>query len=325
MSKQTINSSNSWLSRFEIGLASSSSQLYPNARQQLLVTLSVDSRTGQTISEEELESLRITTRKNDLFPLLPGSDDGGEWFYNERKNLYHPYPATASHPPPDQERSGEIDFFQKDFYVMSRAPAGTSVRLYAQITRQTTDGPVTYNTAIDPTFKSYVDIRTAEIPRFNIPENYSFNRDLVAGNPNGDLFTWEYQLAGKNVQMPVVELLSVSSMDPAGMIQWVDRDDRVTRASHVGYAAPGESDFNYNTAIVLGQEFSPTAKVARPRAGHVIVVLQGGNNIPYHSQSAINQGGPCRMHAIDMYGNEHVLNIAFKDLTPAGRLELVLF
>ncbi len=324
MSNQTITASNSWLSRFEISLVSSSPLLYPNARQQVLVTLTVDPRTGQSISDEELQSLRITTRKNDLFPLIPDNDDGSEWFYSASKNLYRPYPTTAPHPSSNQDRSGEVHLFQKDFYVMSRAPQGTSIRLYAQITRQTTGGPVTYNTATDITYKTYVDLRTAEIPRFNIPENYSFNRDLVAGNPNGDLFTWEYQLAGKNVQMPVVELFSVSSMAPAGMIQWVDRDHTVTRASHVGYAAPGESSFNYNTAVELGPQFSPTTQVSRPRAGHVIVILQGANNIPYHSQSAINQGGPCRLQAIDMYGNEHLLNIAFKDRTPDGRLDLVL-
>lgn len=324
MTEQTLRASNNWLSRFEISLTSLSALLYPNARQQVLVTLIIAPRTGQTISDDELESVCITTRKNELFPILPGGDDGSEWFYSQTKNQYLPYPASAVSPPLTQKEPENVNFFQKDFYILSRAPTGASVRLYAQITQHTAQGPVTYNTAIDATFKSYVDLRTAEIPHFSIPDNYTFNRDLVAGNPNSDLFTWEYQLAGKNMQMPVVELLSVTGMSPMGMIQWVDRDNTVTRASHVGYAAPGEPNVNYNTAINLGSEFSPATTVARPRRGHVTVVLQGGNNIPYHSESAINQGGPCQLRAIDTYGNEHLLNIAFKDRTPTGRLELVL-
>ena len=130
MTKQTLRASNNWLSRFEISLTSLSALLYPNARQQVLVTLIIAPRTGQTISDDELESVCITTRKNELFPILPGGDDGSEWFYSQTKNQYLPYPASAVSPPLTQKEPENVNFFQKDFYILSRAPTGASVRLY---------------------------------------------------------------------------------------------------------------------------------------------------------------------------------------------------
>lgn len=323
MIKSTIQSSSDWLTQFSIAISSTVAHIYPNARQQLLIILTINVRAGRTISEEELKSLRVTARVDNDFIVLPEGDNGDLWFYSPSKNEYDNFPG-GSGVSTIRGRSDKKQFFEKWFFVSTRATAGTRMTFYAQITRQLESGPVTFNTAIDPTFKGSVDVIAAPVPQFNVPDNYHFDRVLVAGNGNSDLYTFEYLLAGRNMQLPVVTFRS-AAMAPAGMIQWVDRTPGETRASHVGYAGPGETSISYNREIALGSQFTPAATVVRPRDGHITVILQGANNVPYDSHSAIHHGGPCYLNAVDMYGNNHLLGVRFQDPTPAGRLVLELF
>ncbi|QLL10857.1 hypothetical protein [Pseudomonas chlororaphis] len=323
-----------WLSRFEIALTSASPQLYPNARQQIAVTLTIQARTGKVISRQEQESLCLSVRNNTgQFSPLPVEDNGtAHWFASATRNNYSYYPSTADPAPNKNEEGGtsagvadgDVTFFEKTFYVMSRAPEGSQETLYARVTRHMDNESYVYNTVEDPSFKTSVGITAAPIPQFFAPEHYTFDRTLVGGNGSSDLFIWEYSLAGRNMQLPVVTFRS-AEMQPAGMIQWADRDPSETRASHVGYAAPGQSEFHYNPAIRLGSQFQPTPTAVRPRSGHITIVLQGSNNIPYDRDSAIGQGGPCVITAIDMYGNDHRFRVRFQDGTPTGRLALELY
>lgn len=314
----------SWLTKLTTAVSSPSNRVYPNGRQQMEVTVVIEPLSSQTIKPEELASVKLMVRDaNGQFSPLPESDSAGTaWFFSHSRNEYLEYPGARKTSSVIKRKA----VYTRKFYVMagSTIAAGRMETLYAGITRHTQEGHYDYITdGSESGFSSSVEVRTAEIPVFQVPGNYTFERTLTAGDGSSDIFTWQYSLAGAGVQQPTVGFVS-ASMEPSGMIQWDDKDSSVTRASHVGYSSPGGTVFQYNTAIQLGSAFEPVKQVKNPKTGHVTLVLQGGNNIPYHSASAIEHNGPCVLNAVDVYGNNHRLGISFKDSTVQGRHELVL-
>ncbi|MGE8177955.1 hypothetical protein [Pseudomonas fluorescens] len=317
----------SWLTTLTIVVSSASNRVYPNARQQVEVTVVVEPLMSQTVNPDELASVKLMVR-DALGHLLPlPEDNGAPWFFSHQRNAYIEYPGARDTVLSDGGTNEVSSVYTRKFYVMASKTAdiGQSLEtLYVGITRHIAQGKYDYITdGSESGFSSTTEVRTAEIPNFQVPGNYTFERMLIAGNGDSDVFTWQYALAGANVQQPVVGFVS-ASMEPAGMIQWDDRDPSVTRASHVGYAAPGATVVQYNTAIRLGSVFQPLTQLENPKKGYVLLVLQGGNTIPYHSQSAINHNGPCVINAVDVYGNNHQLQIRFKDSSAQGRHELML-
>ncbi|RON52337.1 hypothetical protein BK666_02910 [Pseudomonas frederiksbergensis] len=317
-----------WLSNLNIAIDSASNRVYPNGRQQMKVTVSVEPLMSQTVTDEELESAKLLVRDaSGKFTLLPEAANGSvAWFFSHEPNNYREYPGTKDSPSPAKVENKSSAVRTRVFYVMANtvSPAKPLETLYVGITRYVDGKPYNYITdGSESGFDAKVEVRTAEIPRFKVPDNYSFVSTLVDGNGNSDLFTWQYSLAGANVQQPEVAFVS-ANMAPAGMIQWDVKSPSATRASHVGFAQPGKVDVVYNTSIRLGSVFQPVRQVKNPKEGHVTLVLQGGNTIPFDADSAINQNGPCVLNVVDVYGNNHQLRISFKDASAQGRLELVL-
>ncbi|MHC8328980.1 hypothetical protein [Pseudomonas sp. LB1P83] len=313
----------SWLTKLTIAVSSPSNRVYPNGRQQLEVTVVVEPLMSQTVKPEELASVKLMVR-DALGRFLPLNDDNkAPWFFSLVRNAYLEYPGSRSTVSSEDETS----VYTRKFYVMASNTAGSGPgmeTLYVGISRHI--GGETHDYVTDGSesgFSSTAEVRTAEIPKYQVPGNYTFERTLIAGNGDSDIFTWLYALAGTNVQQPVVGFES-ASMQREGMIQWDDKAPNVTRASHVGYAAPGATAVQYNTAIQLGGVFQPLPQLDSPKNGYVLLVLQGDNTIPYDSESAINHNGPCVINAVDVYGNDHQLRIRFKDSSAQGRHELVL-
>lgn len=313
-----------WLNRITVSVASPSNRVYANGRQQVEIVVVIEPRTGITLTAQEQRSVKLMVRNRDSVPVaLPESqEDWLPWFFSRERNAYLEYPGNQRTPAPvtpDQ-------LYTYRFYVSCASTGhGPSLEtLYVGITRHLDGALYEYVTdGFESDFNSKVELRTAEIPTYQVPGNYLFERNLVAGDGNSDIYTWQYSLAGAGVQQPVVRFVS-ANLEPAGMIQWVDRNPSITQASLVGYAPPGTTEFQYNPFIQLGNVFKPVAQARNPRMGHVTLVLQASNNIPYDSPSAINQGGPCELTAVDVYGNDHQLLIRFKDPSPQGRHELVL-
>ncbi len=313
-----------WLLELTPFVTSPSNRVYPNGRQQVEVTVLVESRSRHPLKPEERASVRLMVRDRlgRFSPLPEGREASLPWFFSHTRNAYLEYPGTQKR----EQAASPSDVYTPGFYVSAgKLDLGQSLEtLYVGITRYTDEGQYEYVTdGTEPGFNGNVEVRTAEIPTFQAPGNYTFERTLTAGDGASDIFTWEYALAGANVQQPVVRFVS-GHMVPAGMIQWSDRNSSVTQASNVGYAPPNEATFHYNPAIKLGDFFKPVEQAKNPKAGHLTIVLQGSNNIPYDSQSAINQNGPCVVKAVDVYGNDHELKVSFKGSSPAGRFELVL-
>jgi hypothetical protein len=198
---------------------------------------------------------------------------------------------------------------------MTEAPAGTTKKLFAQITKDITkDVYVT-----DNVFVSDISLVAVRMPNFSAALDYSMDKILISGNENSGIFVFEYHLS------PSMTKFHSGEMSPTGMIQWDDRDPAEEHATHVGHAGPGESDYKYNSAIVLGSLFQPVKFVSAVSPGKITLILQGDINIPYHSTSALAHNGPCRIEAIDSNGNTHALQVKFKGETGfENRVELML-
>lgn len=61
---------NQWLTRFRLDITSSSNRLYANGRQQVEVTVTLEPRKGETLSEESLNSLSLVLIDEDGEPRL---------------------------------------------------------------------------------------------------------------------------------------------------------------------------------------------------------------------------------------------------------------
>lgn len=314
-----------WLSRWRLEYTSPSSTLYPNTRQQVEVTMTLEAKLGQVIPDEALASVRLLSRLGDgRYAEVPMHDDGSSlWFASDKPNEYQYYPVSAAIPPDEGESPGEV--LTKTFYLHSRAPAGTREEFWGRITR-TLENEETYDYVSDGShtgFEASVVLSTTAIPAYNVPADYTFERALISGEGNSDLFVWEYDIVAAHTPFGRLPFLSAEAI-PAGMIQWSVRAPDESRAGHVGFAAPGESGIRYNDRIAFGDSFVPQAHVSRVRDDTVVIVLQGGNNIPYDSESAQHHNGPIVVHAIDKFGNTHQLRVSFESPYPAGRGNLVL-
>lgn len=315
-----------WLTNWTVEVTSPSAQLYPNALQQVEVSVRLYPRRDQDVSETELASVRLVAEEDDGSYLeLPMKDNGGDWFGSDRRNNYDYHPDRSSSPAAIETDVRDEDAIKtRRFYLHSRARAGVRQTFRAKVTHIIGAQSYEYiSNGEHYSAKASVDVISAAPPPYTSPEDYRFERRLVGGNGNSDLFVWEYELAAVHPVYGPVKFLQASAASD-GMVQWALRSDNETRAGHVGFAGPGETAFRYNHNIALGPAFRPVPHVSAVRPNAVVVVLQGGNNIPYDRDSFLYHSGPITLYPIDCYGNHHEVRVKFKDGTPIGRTELVL-
>lgn len=117
-------------------------------------------------------------------------------------------------------------------------------------------------------------------------------------------------------------------MDPNGMIKWADMTPSETYGSHISNAGIDLADVLFNPIILdkLPADFKNErmyTKVNHSIEGAFVIILQGDRAIPYVSEIAIGQRGPCKLIAYDNQGTEHVLSVSFPS-APSERFELVL-
>ncbi|MFJ9989129.1 hypothetical protein ACIQSO_00180 [Pseudomonas putida] len=144
-----------WLSRFRIDITSNSNRVYANGRQQLAVTVSLAPRDGETITDEQLNSIC-------LFEI---NDDGqycqlDNWLvaHTERDQRFNYYGATGGAPQGLIDSNSQTR--RRTFYISSTCPGGTLRTVYAGVL-QDPDTPFFTDTA---PFKSSIVVESVAPP-----------------------------------------------------------------------------------------------------------------------------------------------------------------
>ncbi len=153
-------SANQWLRRFRVDITSNSNRVYANGRQQVEVTVTLEPRDGQTITEQSLASLELLQIDDQgQFHIL----DAELQAHHERDPRFAYHAASGVAPSPLMESSPRT--IRRRFYVSSTLPGGTVSTLYAGIWK---DEQTHFETNVAP-FKSSAVIESISPQR--LPES----------------------------------------------------------------------------------------------------------------------------------------------------------
>jgi hypothetical protein len=311
MTDQKSANPNLWLEQFKIEVFSGSSQLYSNGRQQVAVRITLKPLAGQVVTPEQFASLNIVHRTSTgSYEIVSDEPQVGRWWQTMERNEYDYYSTSKPRPfgltLPQLQNDLAVPPIEKIIYIITSATPGSTETFFAQVTQNQESTHVT-----DDVFDSNIVLLTVAVPRYSAPEDYEFDRKRISGSESSGIFVFEYHINPK-----VLGFVSLRSpMEPHGMIQWDDKTQEETHASHVGHAGPNSLDVTYDEDIKLGTLFQKVIFITDTHPRTMAIVLQGGINIPYDSPSANAHNGPCSMGLIDNNGNEHNLRIRFSGET----------
>ncbi|MFJ4155885.1 hypothetical protein ACIPZF_13965 [Pseudomonas sp. NPDC089752] len=138
------NSANAsqWLRRFRVDITSNSNRVFANGRQQVEVTITIEPRQGQTISEQSLASMQLILIDDDgkIHDLK-----GDLKAHAERDPRFVYHAASGAVPSPLLDAS--TNAVRRRFYVTSTLPGGTLSTIHAGIWKdetthfETNEGP----------------------------------------------------------------------------------------------------------------------------------------------------------------------------------------
>ena len=309
-------------------------KLYANGRQQVWLEVLIEATLeGEPVdlTQPELDSIRLVHYNT-------GEELSDDWTFSQEPNEYYFYPdavgVESSTARVSQTEAKGRHVIQ--LYVSTVDSVAASRKLALAMTRN--DGLVAITDArdVEPSWGKQNDVTLQPVrPPTYLIDNYPFEKTILRETPfasdadrrrddgGSPIFVAYYYmgLVGNNGEPIGFKYMDVQE---GGMIQWHDKVPAETFASYTGYGKPGSNIAIYNKQIILGGHV-PDVSISHPIADRGTIILVGDVNIPFHADSAKNHGGPCRVTAIDVYGNDHELNIKFKDATPQGRFDLVLF
>ncbi|WP_028695222.1 hypothetical protein [Pseudomonas cremoricolorata] len=299
----TLDNPQFWLQTFRLELSSASSNLYGNARQQAEIRLIAHVHASQpALTPAQLASLTLVMERSDgLYEPLPFNGPGALnwWQTSERDTRFDLMPGplaespTNSAPPPPAN---------KLMYVSTSQPGGSSVRLRARIQK---DQNTVYYTDIANGFDSHVSLTTVRPPYFG-ENDYEWQQTIREGDIN-NVFLHEYSL-----RLKTLGLSTQSRMEVPGMIRWHTNTLTETYATYVGIALPGDKTVRYNTAIDVGDRFTPSPRAKTPGSDSMVVVLNGADNIPFN-RPGLSHAGPCSISLVDRHGNDHQVLLRFEE------------
>ncbi|MFJ3466785.1 hypothetical protein [Pseudomonas sp. NPDC090201] len=142
-----------WLSRLNINITSNSNRIFNNGNNQLQVSVGLTPRKGESITKEQLNSVRLVTL----------DDDGqyrelsGEYRVSRKRDERFEYYADTGMAP---SRLLESTACSRKFYVSSTASGGSIKTLYAAVTRDEDSHYVSHTSV----FNSSVKVETITSP-----------------------------------------------------------------------------------------------------------------------------------------------------------------
>ncbi|TDF81797.1 hypothetical protein [Pseudomonas sp. H9] len=359
--KKTADDPSLWLKEFDIEVSSGSERVYNNGRQQIKISLIVEPRSGQEVTDAQFSTLMPVYRDNDgSFVTLPQDHSADGWFYSVEEDLNYDYfPSTASvepmkgallnadgsqntllvmtpqghwkldeqSPPGHRPQSNPVleKFLDaqnrisaarrvKTFYIHTKARAGTTVTLYARIEK---DAETIYTS---DEAESEIKLYSEPTRQLIFPEDYDLSKKIISESLSAtpserdpERFIYEFSLKPKYIDFSSAKYESNAS-ESRGMIKWQDHSNSQPRATHVGVAFPGSRNVNYNDTLTLGGQFPPrkVKQISDDNTGKIVVLMQGDNQIPYHSADYDKQG-PMKIQALDRFGTQHTLAIRFDE------------
>lgn len=145
---------NQWLRRFRLDITSSSNRLYANGHQQVEVTITLEPRDGQTITEEQLSTLQLILIDDEggIRDL-----DGALLAHSERDPRFDYHAATSV---PGALVHSSARAIRKRFHVSSTLPGGSLSTIHAGIWF---DASTSFETNVAP-FRSSVVIESVAPP-----------------------------------------------------------------------------------------------------------------------------------------------------------------
>lgn len=324
-------------SRFDATIRSPGTRLYANGRQEVLLQVHIHPHLDgvpAALTTKELASVRLVNYDTDE-ELPAGWKIGRVW------QGYDYYPENGkSTLAPASAGPAEDGKYVIDLFVSTLEGSGLTHRLALALTRES-DNQVIITNGTDFWEKDYeVTLRPIKPPSYTI-ENYPFKKIIVRETPGirdaasefdkdrlredggSPVFVAYYHLAVVGNDNVPVGFRSME-VDKGGMIQWHDKAPQETFASYVGYGEPNSDEAIYNRQIVYGSH-TPNPTISNPIEDKGTIILAGDTNILFDYDSAVYHDGPCKVTAIDANGNDHALNIKFKDDSPTGRFDLELY
>lgn len=291
---------NQWLSRFSLEITSNSNRVYANGRQQVEVTVTLEARNNETISEESLASLQLVQLDdNGNIVVL----DGGLLADIKKDERFDYYAATGV--APRRLLHASTRTFRRRFYVNSTLPGGTLSTLYASIFKDQNNRVETH----DGPFKSAVTIESITPPRLT-KEHF----ELVMEDADHDEKNLKIDLGHLGFRDPNNRISQTYCFDTPSADAFYVR--RVWEHSLISFT--GSNDYSSETYIYA---FEPGQPFEWERYGRPVTINKRPNKITLlrtrHQfyRRFVNETWekPCKWGVLDQYGNEHIIELFGKD------------
>lgn len=291
------NDDTNWITKFNISITSNANKVFSNGRQQLEVSVSVSPKSGQTITEEQMKSIRLVTLDDQgVYQELSGELGAS----TERDKRFEYYADTGVAPSNLQLESASR---RKRFYVSSTRPGGSRDIVYAAISKDQNTHYVSHTSR----FNTSVTVESVTPLRMTREDFVFSGEDRQSETLDGLIVDYDvYHLSFKNSRLRIVE--SIAYGTGSGSCYAQNHID-VSPWHYFFYTslefAPFRYQNHYHYAFRVGPEtefrWRDTPIKVNSRQGvmnfvRVKVTGDDFSNIPYST--------PSRWGLWDQYGNE---------------------
>lgn len=294
----------------DVVVSSPSARLYRNGRQQVELTVRVralDTHGKRVpLSDAQRDSVRlIDCESGRPLPLIAVSGDMTEgWGTTRVRNAYAFFPAQ------DSRRTPDVNDAKGDECVIWYVQTTDSLpkRIGCEV-RRDNDTLLTCAAGGSPSFVELIPKRlpTQDFARsieYRFERESAFQERSGRGCPMRDV---DYYYCGVAIDGQRLGFLSFC-VNPASLLRWEGDGTEYGTFCFTGFATPSGTSVRYALPSMLDAHRHRV--IARPRAGEGVIVrvfgesvhVEGAEDLPWQS---------CRIEAIDEYGTEHTLSIAF--------------
>jgi hypothetical protein len=286
-----------WITKFNIHVTSNSNKVFGNGRHQLEVSVSVTPKAGVSISDEQLDSIRLVTLDDDgAYQTLSGELR----MFTERDKRFEYYADTGAAP----QALLEANSRRRRFYVSSTRSGGSLDVIYAAITKDEETEYVSHTSK----FNASVTLETLTPLRLT-RQDFAFDAE---DNHFQEIGTteWNYdinQLFIKGSSLKLVDAIPYGPGSGEAYFQNVIEDDPgwdidgltpVTSRSftHIAYEVSHQREFSVPEAVLSVNRF-PNSMV------FVRIFTMGTVSLSGVTTTEAQWG------LLDQYGNEHKIEM----------------